>query len=79
MIDLAFIKTKIEKALPGATAIITEMSHNPEHEGRHVQATVTYSGFKGRNLVEQHKMIYELLKEELTHEIHALKLTTKEN
>ena len=79
MINLEIIKEKIQNALPRSTAIIREMSHNPEHEGRHVEAIVTYSGFKGKNLVEQHKMIYDILKKELQEDVHALKLTTKEN
>lgn len=33
--------------------------------------------FKGKSLVQQHKMVYEALKEELKEKIHALTIKTK--
>jgi BolA protein len=33
--------------------------------------------FKGKSLVQQHKMVYECLKEELKEKIHALAIKTK--
>lgn len=50
------------------------LDHNP---GRHIAVKVTFAGFKGKTLVEQHQMIYSILKEELQEKIHALKIHTE--
>ena len=72
------LKNKLEHALPGAVIEFNEPMHNPAHEGKHLAAVVTYRGFKGKSLVEQHKMVYSVLKEELKGELHALALKTRE-
>ena len=74
------IKEKIESALPGSTIQVVDESeghleHNPT--GAHIAVNVTYSGFEGKSLVEQHKMIYDILREELKEQVHALKIRTR--
>lgn len=45
--------------------------------GDHIQLILVSSSFIGKTLVEQHKLIYEALSEELaSNEIHALTLKT---
>ena len=68
------IKQKIERGLPGSHVEILD----PRHDGVHIKAVVTYTGFKGKKLLEQHRMVYDTLKEELKEEVHALALETKE-
>ncbi len=80
MISLNQIKHKLEQSLPGATIeIIDEDAQHQGHaaSGKHIALTITYAGFKGLPLVEQHRMIYKILSEEMQEQIHALKISTK--
>ena len=67
------IKQKIEAGLQGAKADIRD----PRKDGVHLKAIVTFAGFKDKTLIEQHRMVYATLKEELKQELHALALETK--
>ena len=67
------VKNKIETGLPGAEVEILD----PRKDGVHLKAMVRYRGFEGKSLLEQHRMVYETLKEELKEELHALALETK--
>jgi stress-induced morphogen len=67
------IKSKIENGLPGSQVEILD----PYNDGVHIKAIVTYSGFVGKGVIEQHRMVYDTLKEELKQEIHALGLETR--
>ena len=74
------LKHKLELALPGASIEITD--EDAQHQGhaasgKHLALTITYAGFKGLPLVEQHRMIYKILAEEMKEQIHALKISTK--
>ncbi|MDP3733739.1 MAG: BolA family protein [Nanoarchaeota archaeon] len=74
------IKHKIEQALPGARVDITnKSSQHIGHDagGAHLGVTVKYTGFKGKTMVEQHQMIYAILKEEMKQKIHALVIKTE--
>lgn len=76
------IKEKLLKALPSAQITITDESANHiEHEptGAHLAATIIWAGFKDLSLIEQHQKIYNILKEEMKEQIHALRLITKVN
>ena len=68
------IKDLIEKAIPNATVDIQDLSG----DGNHYSATVTSSTFKGKNKIEQHKIVYNSLKGKMGNELHALAITTKE-
>ncbi|XDD44952.1 BolA/IbaG family iron-sulfur metabolism protein [Leptospira sp. WS39.C2] len=67
------IQKKIEEGLPGCKVEILD----PYRDGVHIKAVVTYNGFNGKGLIEQHRMVYATLKEELKEEIHALALETR--
>ena len=77
---LSHVKQKLEQSLPGAIVEVSDESaghieHNPT--GAHISLIVTYSGFKDKTLLQQHQMIYDILKEELQEKIHALKIKTR--
>jgi stress-induced morphogen len=68
MLALEQIKERIEKALPGAKAEILD----PRMDGKHLKAVVTYDGFRGKPLLEQHRMVMGCLQLELkTDQVHA--------
>ena len=68
--ELDDMKTRIERAMPGATARV-------EGADRHFSALVVAPGFEGRSRVEQHQMIYALFRDEMaSEEVHALALKT---
>jgi BolA protein len=74
------IKKKLEEGLLGAKVEVrSEASQHIGHGdvGAHVGVTVTYSGFVGKSVVEQHQMIYKILEEEMKKEIHSLQIETK--
>jgi stress-induced morphogen len=67
------IKQKIEAGLQGAKVDILD----PRKDGLHLKAIVTCPDFKNKTLIEQHRMVYATLKQELKQELHALALETK--
>ncbi|MBT3407691.1 BolA family transcriptional regulator [Candidatus Woesearchaeota archaeon] len=67
------IKNKLENSMPNA---IIEIS-NPQEDGRHFFAKIIWDEFENKTLVEQHQFVYEILKEEMKEQIHALGLDTK--
>ena len=73
MLSLQEIKQKIEENLPGSKAEVLD----PRHDGKHLKAIVTYGGFDGKSLVEQHRMVMSFFKIELGEDLHALSLETK--
>ncbi|MCB1156938.1 MAG: BolA/IbaG family iron-sulfur metabolism protein [Leptospiraceae bacterium] len=67
------IKQKIQSGLPGSRVEILD----PHGDGVHIKAVVMYEGFESKSILEQHRMVYETLKEELKSEVHALALETR--
>ncbi|PJZ68567.1 BolA family transcriptional regulator [Leptospira perolatii] len=67
------IRQKIAAGLPGADVTILD----PYHDGVHIKAVVKYEGFAGKSILEQHRMVYSTLEEELKEEVHALALETR--
>lgn len=67
------IQEKIQAGLPGAEVEILD----PYRDGVHIKAIVKYAGFAGKSVLEQHRMVYSTLKDELKEEVHALGLETK--
>lgn len=62
----------IEEELPGAKVSIEDLAG----DGDHYAAQVIYDGFKGKNRVQQHQMVYKALKGKMGGELHALALQT---
>lgn len=65
------IQAMIEQGLPGAQIDIVG------DDGQHFQATVTCAEFKGKSMLEMHRMVYETLGSKMGNEIHALSLRTR--
>ncbi len=69
MIQPEDIKQMIERGLPGAHV-------TAGGDGRHFEAVVVFEGFVGKNMVQQHQMVYRALGDKMQAEIHALSLRT---
>lgn len=67
------LQKRLESGLPGARVEILD----PMNDGVHLKAVVAYAGFAGASLLQQHRMVYDLVKEELKGELHALALETR--
>lgn len=65
------IEKLIQAGLPGCVAMVKG------DDGQHFEAEVIYTGFEGKSLVQQHRMVYETLGGRMGKEIHALKLATR--
>lgn len=73
MIDPAEIESTLEKALPGATIRVDDLTGG----GDHFQVWIVSSLFEGKSLLDQHQMVYEALRGSLGDDkIHALSLKT---
>ena len=66
------MKERIEQALPGATATVTDLTGG----GDHLRAEVVYDGFAGLSRIQQHKLVYDVFDGEIGGPIHALSLKT---
>lgn len=73
MITPEEIKTTLEKALPGSTVETRDLTGG----GDHWQVIIVSSAFEGKGLLEQHRLVNEVLKAEIGDQrIHALALKT---
>ena len=64
------IRAKIERGIPGATVQVSG-------EGAHYNALVVSDVFEGKSRIEQHRMVYATLREEMaTQAVHAVALKT---
>jgi len=67
------VETLIAAALPGARVEVRDATGT----GDHFEALVVAEQFRGKTLVEQHRMVYAPLRDLMaTNEIHALSLKT---
>lgn len=67
------IKATLEGALPDATVRVDDLTGG----GDHFQVWIVADAFAGKTLVEQHQMVYGILRDALGSErIHALALKT---
>jgi stress-induced morphogen len=72
MPPLEEVKERIEQALPGSTAEVTDLTGG----GDHLRAEVVYDGFAGLSRLQQHKLVYDVFEGEIGGPIHALSLKT---
>ena len=73
MISPDEIKSTLQKALPGSTVEVRDLTGG----GDHFQVLIVSATFEGKGLVDQHQMVYGALREALGNEsIHALALKT---
>ena len=71
-VELNDVKKAIEKAIPGSKASVT----NAMKDGQHYEITVQSDSFKGKSLVEQHKIVHDSIKE-LRKQMHAVVIHTE--
>lgn len=75
----ARILKKLEEALRPQELLVENESHMhnvPKGSETHFRVTVVSSAFQGKNMVQQHAMVYAALKEELKNPVHALAIQT---
>ena len=67
------LKQRIEAALPGASAQVTDLTGG----GDHFRASVVSREFAGLSRIEQHRRVYAIFGSEIGGPIHALSLETR--
>ena len=72
MPPLEEVKQRIEQALPGSEATVSDLTGG----GDHLRAEVVYDGFAGLSRLQQHKLVYDVFEGEIGGPIHALSLRT---
>ena len=68
------IEDLIKESIPDADITITDLAGDENH----YSATIKSKLYKGKNKIEQHKLVYKALKGKMGNELHALALNTKE-
>jgi len=75
MVVTGMLETLLQNSFPDANELAVE---DRTGGGDHFQVTVTSGRFDGLSLVEQHRLVYEALREPLTDgSIHELRIKTK--
>ena len=72
MIEIEKVRARLESEFSGGSITV----ENPQQDSEHFSVVVVYSGFLGKSLIEQHKMVYKALEKEMPL-IHALSIKTK--
>lgn len=72
MIDPKLVEKLIQDGLPEATVKVED----PLNDGTHLKATVICPSFRGKNRVQQHRLVYQALGNAFDGPLHALQLTT---
>ncbi len=70
--DAREIETLIREALPDARVVLRDLAG----DGDHFAAEVVSEAFRGKNRVQQHKMVYDALRGRMGGVLHALALQT---
>lgn len=80
----AAIESKISAALaPTRLIVIDESAQHAGHGGHHsngeshFRVNVTSPAFRGKSRIERHRIVHEILAEELAGRVHALALVAK--
>ena len=75
MITTDEIQSMLEEKLSGAQVNVEDMTGTADH----FEVRVTWEGFRGKGLIEQHRIVNQALSHALEDgRIHALKINTKE-
>jgi len=74
-LKLEEVKSLIKKAIPDAEIVIEDTAGDENH----YSATIKSKIFKGKSMIEQHKLVYKALNGKMGNELHALALTTVES
>ncbi|MGI8439482.1 MAG: BolA family protein [Thermoleophilaceae bacterium] len=65
-----YLRERIERALPGASAQIEDLTGG----GDHFRAEVVSERFGGLSRIERHKLVYDVFGDEVGGPIHALSI-----
>lgn len=66
------IETRIKAAFPDAKVVMVDLAG----DGDHWAARVTSGAFVGKSRIQQHKMVYAAIGEQMGGDLHALALQT---
>ena len=66
------LKARIEGAIPGATAMVEDLTGG----GDHFRAEVVSDRFDGLTRIQQHQLVYDVFGAEIGGPIHALSIKT---
>ena len=66
------LKERIEGSLPGAVAVVEDLTGG----GDHFRAEVVSERFEGLSRIDQHRLVYDVFGDEVGGPIHALSLKT---
>jgi stress-induced morphogen len=66
------LRERIEKALPGSTATVEDLTGG----GDHFRAEVVSDRFEGLSRIEQHQLVYSIFGNDVGGPIHALSIKT---
>ena len=66
------IEQKLEEGLTDPKIFLQDMTGTMDH----FNAIIISDDFIGKNLIEQHRLVYNILGDMVTNEIHALQLKT---
>ena len=66
------LRERIERALPGSTATVEDLTGG----GDHFTADVVSNRFDGLTRIEQHQLVYSIFGDEVGGPIHALSIKT---
>lgn len=72
-IEPAELEDLIRAALPGAQVLVTDLTGTRDH----YRVEVISDAFAGKNLVQQHQMIYRAVGDHMTQAVHALQIRTR--
>jgi stress-induced morphogen len=72
MDNMVLVEQLIKNKIPDAHVIVSDLTGTSDH----LNIQVTSKAFIGKPLIEQHRMIMDILKESLKGPVHALKIKT---
>lgn len=67
------LKQRLETLAPGTKAQVTDLTGTQDH----YQAVIVSPAFRGKGLMDQHRLVYALVESEMrTNELHAFTMKT---
>jgi stress-induced morphogen len=72
MIEPENLRRELERAFPGASVEITDLTGTRDH----YQVSIVAEAFRGQSRMQQHKLVYQALGAWMHGPIHALSLKT---
>ena len=66
------VKKLLDQAFPGADLDLVDLTGTRDH----YQLRIVHAAFSGKNLIEQHQLVYRALGDAMSGPIHALALKT---